>query len=203
VGSAVVAIGVGGMLAARHRRDVPLAALPVLLGAHQLIESHIWAESPGTGAQLHGDAVVAWTIIAFAVLPGLVPIALLRAERRRRPSQWACAAVGLVVAGVMGYAVAQGSYAHDRGHVMDYGAHVPLLPLVLVGYVIATIGPFLLSPEPTMRELGYALAVGATVAGLVDVLAFASIWCAFAAVVSLLVVRRTVHASRNLAPAMT
>jgi hypothetical protein len=34
------------------------------------------------------------------------------------------------------------------------------------------------------------------------VLAFASVWCAFAAVFSLLVIRRTVHASHNLAPGL-
>jgi hypothetical protein len=202
MGAVVVAIGVGGMALARHRRDLPLAALPVLLGSHQLIESRIWAESPGPGADIRGPAVVVWTIIAFAVLPGLVPLALLRAERQRRRLQWACAVVGLAVAGVMGYAIAQGVNAVDHTHVMDYGAGIPLLPLVLVGYIVATIVPFLLSPEPTLRELGYLLTVGATIAGLLDVLAFASVWCAFAALFSLLVIRRTVHASHNLAPGL-
>jgi hypothetical protein len=86
---------------------------------------------------------------------------------------------------------------------MNYGAGVPLLPLVLAGYLVATCLPFLTSPEPTMRELGAVLSVGALAAGTVDALAFASIWCAFAAVVSVLVVRRTVHAAHHLAPACT
>lgn len=45
-----------------------------------------------------------------------------------------------------------------------------------------------------------ALVIGAVVAGIVDLLAFASMWCAFAAVVSVLVVRRTRHASAHLLP---
>jgi hypothetical protein len=193
-------VGVG---LARDRRDVPLAALPVLLGAHQLIESHLWARSPGEGSVLRGPAVIAWTLIAFVVLPLFVPAALLYAERARRRVQFVAAGIGVPVAAILGYALRTGAHARDGGHVMNYGAGIPLLPLVLAGYLVATCLPFLTSPEPTMRELGVALSVGALAAVAVGVLAFASIWCAFAAVVSVLVVRRTVHAAHHLAPAHT
>jgi hypothetical protein len=201
-GTVITGIGLVGIGLARDRRDVPLAALPVLLGAHQLIESHLWARSPGEGATLRGPAVIAWTLIAFVVLPLFVPGALLYAERRRRRVQFLAAAIGVPVAGVLGFALRNGAYATDRGHVMNYGAGIPLLPAVLAGYLVATCVPFLTSPEPTMRELGVALSVGALVAVALDMLAFASVWCAFAAVVSVLVVRRTVHSAHHLAPAL-
>jgi hypothetical protein len=200
VGSAVVVAGAVAVLLAGQRRDVPLAALPVLLGAEQLLEAQLWGSSPGEGAVLTGPAVTLWVLVAFALLPVFVPFALLLAERRRRGVQWVAAAVGVPVAVVMAVAALHGATATDHGHVLDYGAGVPLLPLVLAGYLVAVCVPFLTSPEPTMRELGAVLVVGAAAAGAVDLLAFASVWCAFAAVVSLVVLRRTRHAALHLRP---
>jgi hypothetical protein len=202
-GSVVAGIGLVAVAVARDRRDVPLAALPVLLGVHQLIESHIWSESAGEGSVLRGPAVTAWTFIAFVLLPVFVPAALLYAERERRRVQYVAAAIGLPVAAVMGFAIRSGVHATDRGHVLEYGAGVPLQSVVLAGYLFATCVPFLTSPEPTLRELGVALVIGAAIAAAIDVLAFASIWCAFAALVSVLVVRRTAHAARRPTPALT
>jgi hypothetical protein len=195
----IVGIGVLGLGLARDFRDVPLAALPVLLGAHQLIESTIWAGSPGEGAVLHGSAVTAWTVIAFVVLPVFVPLSLLIAERERSRIQYAAAAVGLVVSAFMAGAVASGVNAADQGHVMDYGIGISWLPLFILGYLVATCLPFLASSEPALRELGIALLLGAALAAVINVVAFASVWCAFAAVVSVLIVRRTVRASNQLA----
>src|SRR5882757_7162819 len=147
-GSVIVGIGVLGLGVARDLRDVPLAALPVLLGAHQLIESQIWAGSPGEGAVLHGTAVTAWTAIAFVVLPVFVPLSLLIAERDRRRIQYAAAAVGVAVSAFMAGAVASGVNATDQGHVMDYGIGISWLPLFILGYLVATCLPFLASDEP-------------------------------------------------------
>ncbi|BEP14568.1 hypothetical protein acdb102_28790 [Acidothermaceae bacterium B102] len=198
-GSVIVGIGIVGLACARDRRDVPLAALPVLLGAHQLIESRIYADSPGDGSVVRGAAVLAWTLIAFVALPLCVPLVLLVAERERRRIQYVAAAVGAVVALVLGVAVFRGVHATDHGHVMEYGATgIPWLPVVLAGYLFATCVPFLTSYERTMRELGVALAIGAALAAAISLLAFASIWCGFAAAVSVLIVRRTIHAAHQL-----
>lgn len=201
-GTVIVALGALGVALARHKRDLPLAALPLVFGVHQLLESRIYHESYGQGDVLTGGLVTAWTFIAFALLPAYAPLALLLAERQRTRPQWGCAACGIPVAIVMLFVVFGGStHALDRGTVMDYGGGIPLLPLILGLYLVATILPFVLSPERTMRELGIGLVVGAIAAGLIDTVGFASIWCAFAAVVSVLIVRRTRHASENLAPA--
>jgi hypothetical protein len=111
----------------------------------------------------------------------------------------ASAAVGLAVSVSMAVAIASGVHTTDRGQVMDYGVGIPWPPVFLVGYLVATCLPFLVSHEPTMRGVGVALLLGAALAALINVVAFASIWCTFAAVVSLLIIRRTQHASNRLA----
>ena len=190
-GCSIVGLGALGLGFARTARDVPLAALPLLLGAHQLIEARIWSESAGTDSVVRGPAVVAWTAIAYAVLPTYVPAAVLLVERSQRRIQQFALVVGLAVSALLVVQLTHGVEATQHVHVMDYGVGIPWLPVVLAGYLTATCLPFLASREPLLRQLGTALALGAVVAVVLDVVAFASVWCALAAVVSLLAVRRT------------
>ena len=50
MGIVIVGLGAAGVALARHRRDLPLAALPLIFGVHQLIESRIYQRSYGAGA---------------------------------------------------------------------------------------------------------------------------------------------------------
>src|SRR5579875_659667 len=118
-GAVIVGIGAVGLGLARHWRDVPLATLPVLLGAHQLVEARIWYDSAGTGSTVRGGSVVAWTLIAYVVLPAFVPLVLLVAERERRRVQYALAVVGVAVATVLAVDVTDGVHATAHPHVMD------------------------------------------------------------------------------------
>lgn len=190
-GCTIIGLGALGVGFARTAKDVPLAALPLVLGAHQLIEARIWSESAGPGTPVRGPAVVGWTLIAFVVLPTYVPAAVLLVDRPRRRSQLIALVTGVAVSAFLAVQLAHGVAATQRRHVLDYGVGVPWLPVVLAGYLTATCLPFLASGERLLRDLGVALVAGAMVAAVVDVVAFASVWCALAAAVSLLVVRRT------------
>ena len=77
--------------------------------------------------------------------------------------------------------------AHARGDTLQFGVGVPLLPLVMVGYLMATLGALLTSPDRRIRRIGWWLTGGAGVCALLWWLSFASTWCAFAALASVLV----------------
>ncbi|MEU3294186.1 DUF6629 family protein, partial [Streptomyces longwoodensis] len=70
-GTAVAAVGVACVARARRARDLPLAALPLLLGAHQLVEARVWHTGGGTG-----PATLAWAVIALPLLAAWVPVAV-------------------------------------------------------------------------------------------------------------------------------
>ncbi|MFE2852100.1 DUF6629 family protein [Streptomyces lavendulae] len=105
-------------------------------------------------------------------------------------------AVGTATAAVLAYCLATGPVtAEVRGRLVGYGVDVPYAPLVLAGYLGATLGALLLTGDRRLRVLGAVLAAGALVCAALWRLAFASTWCAFAAVASVLVlgwVRRPV-----------
>ncbi|MFD7030782.1 DUF6629 family protein [Streptomyces sp. NPDC059917] len=187
-GTAITAVGLVCVALTRRARDLPVAALPLLLGGHQLVEAALWHSGGG-----RGPAATAWAVIALPLLAAWVPLGVLLAAgpaaapgvRRRLlvPT-----AVGLLTSGFLAYCLATRPVTAElRGHVVGYGVSVPYLPLALAGYLFATLGPLLLAGDRLLRVLGVVMAAGAAFCALVWRLEFASTWCAFAAVASVLV----------------
>jgi hypothetical protein len=199
-GSGITAVGVLALVDTRRARDLPLAALPLVLGVHQLVESIVWRASDGDVSRGIGDAAtLLWAVIAYPLLPAFVPLAVLVAAGHRTRARLApLVAIGLATCATLAYALASGPIAADPvGHTMRYGVHVPLVNLVVVGYLVATIGSLLASHQPEIRLLGVIGGVGALVCFALWQAAFVSTWCALAAVTSVMVlhwVRRPVDA---------
>ena len=70
-GVVIGAIGVGAVHSAQRRHEhIALAALPLLLGAHQVIEAFVWLGLQGhVPHELERVALWAYLLIAFVVLP--------------------------------------------------------------------------------------------------------------------------------------
>lgn len=184
VGAGIAAVGVLCVARVRRARDLPLAALPLILGAHQIIESSVW--NSGGGA---GPATTAWAAIALPLLPVWVPFGvLLAAPRSARRLLMVPAAVGLVTAVTLAYFLATRTMTADiRGHTVGYGIDLPHSSLIIAGYLVATIGSLLLSGDRWLRLLGGLVAAGAVICATVWRLEFISTWCAFAAAASVIV----------------
>ncbi|MFE3252267.1 DUF6629 family protein [Streptomyces sp. NPDC059209] len=180
-GICVGAIGVACVARVRRVRDLPLAALPLLLGAHQIVESVVWDSGGGAG-----PATTAWAVIALPLLALWVPLAVLAASppgtRRRLVLPLAS---GAATAAALSYYLATRTVTADiRGHTIGYAVHLPRPEIVVAGYLLATVGALLLAGDRTVRLLGVLVAGGAVLCALVWRLEFVSTWCAFAALAS-------------------
>ncbi|SHN24528.1 DUF6629 family protein [Actinacidiphila paucisporea] len=185
-GSVVCALGAACVARTRRVRDLPLAALPLLLGAHQLIEAAVWHGGGGTGA-----GTTAWAVIALPLLPVWVPLAVLSAYPGARLRLAAPVAVGVLTAVALALCLAdRAPSAHIHGHSVGYAVHVPHAPWLVAGYLFATVGAFLLAPDPTLRLLGATTAAGAVLCAILWRLSFVSTWCAVAATASLILLSR-------------
>ncbi len=190
VGLGLLPVGVATLREVRHPRELPFASLPLLFAVHQLLEATVWAGAQGdVTAEVQRLATMAYLVFALPVLPTLVPLAVLLLEprgARRRVAPFV--GLGAVVTYALASALATGPVgvtARPNALLYETGLRHGLIWAVL--YVVAVIGPSLLSRYPTIVAFGIANLVGLTVVALVYVEAFVSLWCVYAAVTSVLV----------------
>lgn len=185
----MASVGIGVLAVARRGRDRVLGVLPLVLGVHQLVEAVVWLDVQGRVSDRLGNAaVIVWASIAFVVLPTLVPVGVLVAGWPLR--RWwlaVCLVCGVAVSVAMAVDVAaNGVSAAAHGHVLDYGIGLPAGRLVIAGYLVSTLGAPLLSADRFLRWFGVAATVGAVACGAAWLIEFASTWCAYAAVLSVI-----------------
>ncbi|MCA1675540.1 MAG: hypothetical protein LC799_26260 [Actinobacteria bacterium] len=204
-GAVVAVAGVDAFRHVRHPRELALAGLPGLLAAHQLTEVFVWSgledRIPPVGA---GTAIILYALVAFVVLPAYVPWAVRAVEPayERRRLMLPFALLGVLVAVV--YAVAMGErpvvasiegnrIAYDTG--LSYGGALSAL------YILAACAPLLVSSHRRIVVFGAwnVLAVAALVWLAQDGLT--SLWCAWAAVTSIVIARHLRVAHEPGAPA--
>ncbi|MFD9036890.1 DUF6629 family protein [Streptomyces bottropensis] len=180
-GAGVAAVGVACVALVRSARDLPLAALPLLLGAHQIVEAVVWSSGGGSGA-----ATVAWAVIALPMLAVWVPAGVLcAAPPPARARLVVLLGVGVATAGLLGRGLVTGPVtAEIRGHTVGYTVAVSHPVLLVTGFLLATVGSLLLSGDRRLTVLGILAAVGASVCWALWRLEFISTWCAFAALCS-------------------
>ncbi|MFD9502619.1 DUF6629 family protein [Streptomyces sp. NPDC060035] len=192
VGAGVIAIGVACVARPLRARDLPLASLPLLLGAHQIVESVIWRSGGGSGT-----ATVVWAVIALPLLALWVPLGVLcAAPRRARRRLSVPLAAGIATSAAFSYSLATRPVAADiRGHTLGYVLDLALPELLVAGYLLATVGSLLLSGDRRLVVLGVLIAVGAAVCVALWRTEFISTWCALAAVCSVVLLGWARHAA--------
>jgi hypothetical protein len=187
-GVAITAIGVDALRHVEHPSERALASLPVILGAHQIIEAVVWWGVDGRVTSATADrAAWLYLAVAFGVLPVLVPWAIRRTEPdpARRRLMGGLALLGAVVAlRLMAAVVAGPIEVADGGHYLTY--HVPLTfgGALVVGYIVATCGPLLASSDRRAVGFGVINLVAAISLALLLSNGVISLWCVWAAVTS-------------------
>jgi hypothetical protein len=187
-GLVVVGIGLDALRHVGRRAERLLAALPVVLGAHQLIEGIVWWGLEGhVSARVWEPARFLYLTIAFGVLPVLVPLAVGALEPvTRRLLTASLTVVGVVVAVVLMFAVVDGPVESTIvGHHIAYRVELWQGGLVVVLYVAATCGSLLVSSHRHVRWFGAANLVAVCLLGWLSQRAFISLWCAWAALASI------------------
>jgi Family of unknown function (DUF6629) len=187
----------------RAPRELVIGSLPLLLGAHQLVEGFVWLWLQGrVSGAVGATAREAYIVFAHAVLPAAVPIGfvLLERDRRRVRWLWPFALVGILLGAYLLWQVtAYPIGAQVQAHCIDYTTHAPNDVLITVLYVVATCGPALFSSRRHLRWFGVLNLVGVLVTAAVRADELTSLWCVYAAFASVLILA---HFSRQRASEM-
>lgn len=190
VGGAVV--GGIGIDVLRHvkgrRRYLPMAALPLLLGLHQIDEAFVWWGLQGHISSALGTlAIWIYLLFAFVVLPIYVPLALLVMETspKRRQAMAGFVALGAAVSALLLAAMLRGPVRAELGHLhLGYSTDLRAGLLVVGAYVVATCGAMLLSSHRDIAIFGIVNLVAVFVLAKLAIDGFASLWCGWAALCS-------------------
>jgi len=190
-GVVVSGVGIDALRHVRHTREYPLAALPLLLGAHLLVETYVWWGETGHASELAAQAAT-WVYLAFAlgVLPVLVPVAILAIEPDERRRRWLMplAVVGAGVAALYMASMVTGPIgASVEGCCLAYDTGPGYHPLLGVLYVVVTCLPLLVSSHRRIVAFGVINLPAVILIGWLLAASLASLWCAWAAITSVLI----------------
>jgi hypothetical protein len=199
VGGIVVVVGLDALRRVREPRQIPLAALPLLFGLHQLDEAFVWLGLQGRVSESLGRvAVWVYVLFALAALPVLVPIAVLAVERShaRRLALAVLAALGTGVGVLLAVSIFRGSVnAVIDGRHIAYNVSALSQGRELTGlYVVAACGALVVCSHRDLAVLGLMNLVAVPVLMWMTVSGFISLWCFWAAIVSVVI---NVHLRRS------
>jgi hypothetical protein len=191
VGSgALAAVGVVTLTKVKHRRELLFATLPTLFAVHQFIEGFVWLGLDGilSPAVAH-DMGAAFMLYAQGLLPFLLPLSVLlfepNAKSRGRMLPF------LVLGGATALYILWALTAfplqlYVRGNSIVYINQATNNTAVALLYVIATCGSLFFSKIKMMVIFGAANLAILLVVMEVKRYAFTSLWCAYAAVASVI-----------------
>jgi hypothetical protein len=192
VGSGVLgAVGVVTLTKVKHRRELLFAALPILFAIHQFIEGFVWLGLDGilSPAVAH-DMGAAFMLYAQGLLPFLLPLSVLlfepnaKSRSRMLPFLVVGAATTLYILWAL---TAFPLQLYVRGNSIVYINQATNNAAVAVLYVIATCGSLFFSKIKMMVIFGAANLAILLIVMEVKRYAFTSLWCAYAAVASVII----------------
>jgi hypothetical protein len=192
VGGIVVVIGVDALRQVREPKQVLFAALPLLFGLHQLDEALVWWGLQGRISEsVERVGVWIYVLFALAALPMLVPLAVYSIERSaaRRKVIAAFSALGIGVGVALGVSLFRGSVnAAIGGHYIAYDVSALHQGRDLTAlYVLAACGALVLCSHRDIAALGLLNFVAVPVLMWLTVSGFISLWCFWAAIVSVVI----------------
>jgi hypothetical protein len=187
------AIGVATIKKTKTPRQIPFASIPLIFAIQQFTEGCVWLSLTHTAlAPMTGFVSYAFLIFAQIVWPLCVPIAItmLEEDKKRKKILYLFVGIGILVAGYYAHRlIMYGNCADSAGCHIVYHQVYPdsLNHIVDTLYGVATIIPTFLSKTKRMWVFGLALVGSYLLAAIAYENYILSVWCFFAAVLSVLI----------------
>ncbi len=192
VGSGVLgAVGIATLTKVKHRRELLFAALPTLFAVHQFIEGFVWLGLDGILSPVVAhDMGAAFMLYAQGLLPFLLPLSVLLFEPNEKSRSRMLPFLvlgGATTLYILWALTAFPLQLYVRGNSIVYINQATNNTAVALLYVIATCGSLFFSKIKMMVLFGAANLAILLVVMEVKRYAFTSLWCAYAAVASVII----------------
>lgn len=194
LGSVLLIVGAGTVKKAVTFSQVPFAIIPILFSLQQIIEGFLWlALTNPSWESWQQPSTYLFLAFAQVLWPSWVPFSmfLLEENERRKKGLLALTGFGCVVSLYVMYALVNYPVdAHISRHHVSYDLSFPdyIIELSGVYYFIPTVVPAFVSSIRLMVFLGLALLTSFVVTKLFFGEHVISVWCYFAAAISIIVI---------------
>jgi hypothetical protein len=189
-GAVIGAIGIATLTKVDRPRELPLAVLPLAFALHQVAEGFVWRDLDAGAARSSGTAVYLYVAFAWAILPVFAPFAIMLLE----PPGWRRRVIGgfVLLGAVAGLylaaAILRGDVsAHAVEHTIQYGGAGRYAAVATGLYIVATCGAPLVSGFRAIVWFGVANVVAVCTFAVIQAEGLTSLWCTWAAVVSVFI----------------
>ena len=191
-GSGILAtVGVITLTKVKHRRELLFASLPTLFAIHQFTEGFVWLGLDGIlSPKVTHDMAAAFMLYAQGLLPFLLPLSVFLFEPngkgRRRMVPFLVLGGGTALY-ILWALTAYPLEVYIKGNSIVYINQATNNTTVAVLYVIATCGSLFVSEIKPMIAFGAANLVILLAVMEFKRYAFTSLWCAYAAIASVII----------------
>lgn len=189
-GAALSATGAVTLKKTKTKTEIPFAAIPLFFGIQQAIEGVVWLSFKFGATYLNQVATYAFMFFAYLFWPVFVPFAVwsLETDPHRKNILSALQGLGVGVSVYLLYFIVSNPMI---SHIMNKSITYPTLEhygvLVMGLYLFATCGSCLFSSHRSINIFGSLAAVSFAASYYFYTASFVSIWCFFAASLSVMV----------------
>ena len=183
----MLAVGTLTLKAAQRRRELPVAAIPLLFAIQQLSEGVIWLTFSSDAPLLNAVMTHVYSFFSHVLWPVYVPLAVLLIE----PAGWrqrtllAFVAAGFAVGVYLLYSlVAYPVVSRATGQHIEYVSPHFFAAAVMTLYLLATTVSPIFSTHRMLKVFGGLALMSFAAAYFFYARWFISVWCFFAALLS-------------------
>jgi len=199
-GVVVTVIGADALRQVERPAERALASLPVLLGAHLLVEAVVWwGEAERVAASTGRMAMWAYLAMALIILPVLVPLAVrgVETDPGRRRIMSGLAAVGVALAVIyLGALFLEPVDVQVHGRHLAYRIGIDHGGVAAAVYALVACAPPFFSSHRRIAAFGVANLAAVVALAWIQSDGLTSLWCAWAAVTSVAIATHLRHEHR-------
>ncbi len=189
-GAFLVGLGTLTLKSARHKRELPFAAIPLLFAIQQLIEGVVWL-SFSDGAALPNSVMThVYSFFSHVLWPIYVPVAVLILEPagwRRRALRVFVAAGSAVGLYLLYFLFAFPIISRPTGQHIEYVSPHFFAAITMSLYLLSTTLSPLFSTHRMVQVFGVLALLSFGASYYFYAIWFISVWCFFAALLSAVV----------------
>lgn len=199
-GAGLSAAGAATIRKTKKKSEIPFASIPLLFGIQQAIEGVVWLTFSYHVPLIHALATYGVAFFAYAFWPMFMPFAvrLLEKDAKRKKALSVFQCIGLVVGMYIAYyMITSGVTSAVTHESIRYHFDQPFGYYAFVLYMIAGCGSCFVSSQKIVNLFGMLLVLSLGVTYFFYSTYIVSIWCLFAAILSVVVYLYFVHAPKK------